>query len=963
MGSPISWGKKMKRKTGISLMLALLIVISTFVVVGSTEINSANTSPPQGEIDFDKEVWNGTGWDESVEAQVGETVTFKITLTYHADETAPEDWTLNAIKVKDYLPECLDFVQTTSVTTSGSSQVEYVEEVSGKWVYWNFTWDKPALDDDESLYIEFTAIVVESQEIENENIAYFTAKEDCTYDHNGDDKAWVFVVEYGEPGIEIDKKVWDGEDWNDEGITEYLCEDEDQCIDFQINVSNTGEIALRNVVVTDVLPEFLKYKNGSASPPEAWVSPDMRTIVWELGTIPVDGYVLITFTACIWPQYFLMHDMAEGDNVANATSDQTEVVEDSVYVKLFKRLSVDKKVWDGEEWVDELERVIKGQEVKFRITATYHGEPQSLMDCALLGDLLSNDCLEYNETTLVQVAGETLEPGTYQYPYVIPDYGTTINICGQEVEIPDLIECGEDEYYVIIWDFREAWYFELHDGENITIEFTTNMTQYCECYNVDFAFAIGWGCYVCDPCNYYLDWDCARVNCSAPETKFSKKVWDVEEGLWADEGFGVVGQEMEFKLEFEYYGNDVLTDIRFKDVLPCVLEFTEVIESSINISVWVSDDKKLIWFNMSEDTVEDCDVVIIRFTALVTGVTGDCCPDVAKNRVWLYIYECTGQIIDEYYDEVCLTTRENLSPCPPAITGDTYGIVDQKLTFQALVSDPNGDDIYYMFDWGDETYSEWLGPYGSGEEVETNNSWSTIGEYEVKAKAKDTFGEESDWSPYPLIVEIVNNPPTASVINGPTNGDVGTSYSYTFTSTDPDGDQVSYYVDWGDGTTPVWSSFQASGATYSASHTWTSTGTYIIQAKAKDTFGEESDWSDPLTVEIVEPGTPKLSVKIKRGFRRDISFEIENTGDVDVNDITWNITVTRRGLIKKTLLQCNGTISALEPGSKETVIKSLSGISRITVTVEIDASGIDHIDPISETVKGFTILRFVRLRR
>ena len=71
----------------------------------------------------------------------------------------------------------------------------------------------------------------------------------------------------------------------------------------------------------------------------------------------------------------------------------------------------------------------------------------------------------------------------------------------------------------------------------------------------------------------------------------------------------------------------------------------------------------------------------------------------------------------------------------------------------------------------------------------------------------------------------------------------------------------------------------------------------------------------------------------------------------------------KKGLIKKTLLQCNGTISALEPGSKETVTKSLSGISWITVAVEIDASGIDHIDPISETVKGFTILRFVRLRR
>ena len=89
-----------------------------------------------------------------------------------------------------------------------------------------------------------------------------------------------------------------------------------------------------------------------------------------------------------------------------------------------------------------------------------------------------------------------------------------------------------------------------------------------------------------------------------------------------------------------------------------------------------------------------------------------------------------------------------------------------------------------------------------------------------------------------------NNPPTAPSITGPPTGTVNTPYTYTFTSTDPEGDQVSYLVDWDDGTPLTWSAFQASGVPYVATHTWTVQGTYIIQAKAKDdTCGAEGPWS------------------------------------------------------------------------------------------------------------------------
>ena len=109
-----------------------------------------------------------------------------------------------------------------------------------------------------------------------------------------------------------------------------------------------------------------------------------------------------------------------------------------------------------------------------------------------------------------------------------------------------------------------------------------------------------------------------------------------------------------------------------------------------------------------------------------------------------------------------------------------------------------------------------------------------------------------------------------------------------------------------------------------------------------------------------EPTEPALKISIKRGLCRSIKLKIENTGDVELNNITWNITVNRRGLIKKTLLNLNGTIQSLEIGGLETVIERLFGFGFISVNVNVRADG---FDPFEETLKGFIILRFIRLRR
>ncbi len=86
-----------------------------------------------------------------------------------------------------------------------------------------------------------------------------------------------------------------------------------------------------------------------------------------------------------------------------------------------------------------------------------------------------------------------------------------------------------------------------------------------------------------------------------------------------------------------------------------------------------------------------------------------------------------------------------------------------------------------------------------------------------------------------------NQPPNAPTINGETNGKAGTEYEYTFNATDPDGDDVKYFIDWGDNNTE-WTGYNPSGTDVKVKHTWSDKGTYMIKAKAVDMYGAESDW-------------------------------------------------------------------------------------------------------------------------
>jgi len=91
--------------------------------------------------------------------------------------------------------------------------------------------------------------------------------------------------------------------------------------------------------------------------------------------------------------------------------------------------------------------------------------------------------------------------------------------------------------------------------------------------------------------------------------------------------------------------------------------------------------------------------------------------------------------------------RINNAPDKPAApSGPSQAKAGEECTYTAVTTDIEGDKIYYMFDWGDGSMSEWLGPFDSGQEVSTSHSWEKRGYYNIKVKAKDVNGAESDWS-------------------------------------------------------------------------------------------------------------------------------------------------------------------------------------------------------------------------
>jgi hypothetical protein len=188
------------------------------------------------------------------------------------------------------------------------------------------------------------------------------------------------------------------------------------------------------------------------------------------------------------------------------------------------------------------------------------------------------------------------------------------------------------------------------------------------------------------------------------------------------------------------------------------------------------------------------------------------------------------------------TTAENY---PPYIPYDLKPCDENRVPIDTNLSWKGGDpaewDIVYYSIYFEEgnpypQYLATIGPFNSTHaEILYDLSFDLeiFKTYYWKVEAIDGLGLSSE-SDLCSFFTGVNSPPYSPLITGQKKGKAGEEYEYTFTAEDPEEDDISYCIDWGDGNKTGWMGPYASGQTITLTHSWYPRNTYTITAQAKD---------------------------------------------------------------------------------------------------------------------------------
>jgi len=97
-----------------------------------------------------------------------------------------------------------------------------------------------------------------------------------------------------------------------------------------------------------------------------------------------------------------------------------------------------------------------------------------------------------------------------------------------------------------------------------------------------------------------------------------------------------------------------------------------------------------------------------------------------------------------YHQETFFLNRAPEIPEKPQ--GPSSGKPGLSYLYYTTTTDQEGDSVYYLWDWGNGEFSEWLGPFNSGETMTVQHAWPEKGTYQIRVKAKDSYDAETDWS-------------------------------------------------------------------------------------------------------------------------------------------------------------------------------------------------------------------------
>jgi C1A family cysteine protease len=117
------------------------------------------------------------------------------------------------------------------------------------------------------------------------------------------------------------------------------------------------------------------------------------------------------------------------------------------------------------------------------------------------------------------------------------------------------------------------------------------------------------------------------------------------------------------------------------------------------------------------------------------------------------VYSLTLTVYDTYgrsasMDSIVrINDQTNNAPNKPIIDGPTSGKTNLAYLYSFSSNDPDGDDFYFSVDWGDTHVTDWISPLAN-DAISLSHTWNHQDTYEIKAKAMDVYGAESEWSTF-----------------------------------------------------------------------------------------------------------------------------------------------------------------------------------------------------------------------
>jgi hypothetical protein len=123
--------------------------------------------------------------------------------------------------------------------------------------------------------------------------------------------------------------------------------------------------------------------------------------------------------------------------------------------------------------------------------------------------------------------------------------------------------------------------------------------------------------------------------------------------------------------------------------------------------------------------------------------------DIPKVYENMFVYSVYGDpsVSMETYDDII----------PPNTPDKPFGLdllsTYEDYAFSTVATDDEDHQIYYTWDWGDGNFSEYIGPYNSGDTIEFQHMWKVPGDYMIRVRTVGIVGDESSWSE-PLIVHV-----------------------------------------------------------------------------------------------------------------------------------------------------------------------------------------------------------------